>query len=424
MEDGQQMSAFRNSSLIGRIVPLILAALLLGCGGTPSPTPDLTAIETSVAGNVFATLTAEVPTPTPEPSPTPTSTPVPYNIYFGDLQVHTSKIHTPGAFREEFGRGGIRLANLHAIEVMHHDFIAVTNHARLLEDWMWEVTKEVADEFTRDDTFVSFPAFEWTASHRCGNFTSPRRPDYPDWGHRCVYFRNTDVATGLLPCTDPNYDTPDELFEALPGPDAAITIPHHTARETHPFDWSTVNPDYDRLVEIIQRTGSYETDIIENGWNNGQILGVVGGTDNHIAAPGWPQGVTAILAPALTRDALFDALISRHTYATTHGDINLHFFGDGEIQGSVLSPRSSVRLDGEIESRSEDVSLVELLDNGEVITSWQPDQTTYRFGKTQSVGEEQHYFYVRVTLENDHQAWSSPIWVNYPTATPTPEPTP
>lgn len=416
------MTALRVFSLVGCLGILALPTLLLGCASVPSPTPDAVAIETAIAGDVFATLTAQVPTATPEPTATPTSTPPPYNIYFGDLHVHTSRIHTTAAFREEFGRGVIRLAHLHAKELMHHDFIAVTNHARLLEDWMWEVTEEVADEFTQDGEFVSFPAFEWTASNSCGSFCSPHRPDYPAWGHRNVYFRNADVATALLRCTDPDYDTPDELFEALPGPGDALTIPQHTAQSKHPFDWATVNPDYDRLVEIIQRRGSYEADITENGWNNGWILGVVGGTDNHIAAPGWPQGVTAILAPTLTRDALFDALVHRHTYASTHGDIILHFFGDGEIQGSVLSTRDSVRLDGEVEARSGEVSLVELLDRGAVVASWQPDQSTFRFDKMEQVGEEQHYFYVRVTLDNDHQAWSSPIWVN--TGTPVAETTP
>jgi hypothetical protein len=418
------VSTLRTWCLIGCVLPLIIATVLPGCGGAPPPTPDVIAIETTVAQNVLATLTARVPTSTPEPTTTPTSTPVPYNIYFGDLHVHTSRIHTSAAFHEEFGRGVIRLANLHARDVMHHDFIAITNHARLLEDWMWEVTKEVADEFTRDGDFVSFPAFEWTASHGCGEYCAPHRPDYPDWGHRNIYFRSSDVATILLRCSDPNYDTPQELFEALPGPDFALTVPHHTAHPRHPFDWSTINPDYDRLVEIVQRRGSYEADIVENGWNNRRILGVVAGTDNHIAAPGWPQGVAAILAPTLTRDALFDALINRHTYATTHGDIILHFFGDGEIQGGILSPRSSIELAGEVQSRSADIALVELLDNGEVITGWRPDSIAFRFEKTQQVGEEEHYFYVRVILEDEHQAWSSPIWVNYPSLAPVPEPTP
>jgi hypothetical protein len=398
-------------SLLFLSASLALAALVLGCQNGPTPGPE---VETAVAERTLATLTALTPSPTPVPSPTPTSTPVPYNIYFGDLHVHTSRIHTSEAFHEEFSRGVIRLANLYASEVMQHDFVAVTNHARLLEDWMWEVTKEVADEFTQDGEFVSFPAFEWTASHGCGVHCSPERPDYPDWGHRIVYFRNTDVATGLLRCTDPDYDTPEELFAALPGPDLATTIPHHTAAPRHPFDWSTVNADYDRLVEIVQRRGDYEADVIENGWSQGLVLGVVAGSDGHVAAPGWPQGIAAILAPELTRDALFDALLSRHTYATTHGDILLHFFGDGEMQGGVLSERDTVRLNGEIISTNGDISLIELMGDGEVVASWHPQQaSSFRFDTTEEVGDAGHYFYVKVTLENGHQAWSSPIWVNY-----------
>jgi len=327
-------------------------------------------------------------------------------------------MHTKETFREEFSEAVLRLTNLHARKMAHHDFVAITNHAYLLEDWMWEVTLEVADEFTEDGVFVSFPAFEWTASNYCGQFCSPVRADYPAWGHRNVYFRNSEVATGLLRCTDPDYDSPLELFGALPAPDLVTTIPHATASERHAFDWSTLNPDYDRVLEIVQHTGDYEADVVENGWSAGYILGAVAGSDNHSGAAGTRQGVTAILAPELTRDALFDALLSRHTYATTHGDILLHFFGDGEIQGSVLSARTSVTLSGEIECENAVISLVELVDNGEPAVSWQPQQaSSLRFESVQQVGEDPHYFYVRVTLDNGHRAWSSPIWVNYAAST-------
>jgi hypothetical protein len=417
--DGVDMEFSKTELLTVVVVFLIVATLAIGCQATPTSCPDIESVETVVAGQVFATLTAAAPTSTPVRAPTPTSTPMPYNIYFGDLHVHTSRIHTTEAFHEEFGRGVLRLAHLHAREVAQHDFIAVANHARLLEDWMWQVTLEVADEFTEDGVFVSIPAFEWTASHGCGEHCSPARPDYPDWGHRNIYLRDTEIATPLIRCTDPSTDTPQELFQALPGADLAITIPHHTTAARHPFDWSTVDADYDQLVEIVQRRGDYEADIVENGWRMGHVMGLVGGSDNHIAAAGQPQGITAILAPELTRDALFDALLSRHSYATTHGDIILHFFGDGEMQGAMLSPRSSVELNGQIEIESGAISLVELVDNGEVAGTWEPGQDrSLRFERTEEVGEEPHFFYVRVTLKNGHQAWSSPIWVNFPGATP------
>ena len=419
------MQFSRTELLKGLVVSLIMGTLLIGCQATPASCPETESVETAVTGRVFATLTVEAPTSTPVPPPTPTSAPVPYNIYFGDLHVHTSRIHTTEAFHEEFGRGVLRLAHLQARELAQHDFIAVTNHARLLDDWMWQVTLEVADEFTEEGVFVSIPAFEWTASHGCGDHCSPARPDYPDWGHRNIYFRNTESATPLLRCTDPSTDTPQELFQALPGADLAITMPHHTAAARHPFDWSTVNADYDQLVEIVQRRGDYEADIVENGWGMGHVMGVVGGSDNHIAAAGQPQGITAILAPELTRDALFDALLSRHSYATTHGDIILHFFADGEMQGTVLSPRESLQLSGEIESKNGAISLVELLDNGKAMVTWELEEaSSLRFERTEQIGEESHYFYVKVTLENGHQAWSSPIWVNHAAATPSPSTSP
>ena len=120
----------------------------------------------------------------------------------------------------------------------------------------------------------------------------------------------------------------------------------------------------------------------------------------------------AILAPNLTREALFDALATRRCYATTHGDVVLRFYGDEQVQGAVLSPRSTVALSGDIESRSGVISLVELTGNGTVLATWEPEQTrTFHFDSTQEVPGLPSWYYLRVTLINGHQAWSSPIWV-------------
>jgi hypothetical protein len=200
------------------------------------------------------------------------------------------------------------------------------------------------------------------------------------------------------------------LHRALPVGDA-LTVPHHTSAQEHPFDWSTFDPEYDRLVELIQFRGSFEEDIVENGWSEGLVCGVVGGSDNHRGTAGG-RGIAAVLAPELTRDALFDALMSRRCFATTHGDIILHFHGEGQVQGSILPPTSSITLSGDIESRSGDISLVELIGNGAVVTTWGPDQTrTFHFENVQEITDAPGWFYVRITLVNGHQAWSSPIWV-------------
>jgi soluble lytic murein transglycosylase len=62
---------------------LFAVALLAGCGGDPTPTPDPVATQVAVEQAVAATLTAAAPTltptppPTATPMPTPTSTPTP-----------------------------------------------------------------------------------------------------------------------------------------------------------------------------------------------------------------------------------------------------------------------------------------------------------------------------------------------------------
>ena len=82
------------------------------------------------------------------------------------------------------------------------------------------------------------------------------------------------------------------------------------------------------------------------------------------------------------------------------------------MQGSVLSPRGTIALSGNIESRSGDVSLVELVGNGAVVATWEPDQgRTCQFESTQEIDALPSWYYVRTTLINGHQAWSSPVWV-------------
>jgi hypothetical protein len=55
-----------------------------------------------------------------------------------------------------------------------------------------------------------------------------------------------------------------------------------------------------------------------DAWAAGLELGVVAASDNHASQPGQPHGgLTAVRAPRLTRDAVFDALAKKHTYETT-----------------------------------------------------------------------------------------------------------
>ena len=69
VSDGIAMQFSRTELLKGLAASLMMATLLIGCQATPASCPETESIETTVAGQVFATLTAEAPTSTSSPCP-------------------------------------------------------------------------------------------------------------------------------------------------------------------------------------------------------------------------------------------------------------------------------------------------------------------------------------------------------------------
>jgi hypothetical protein len=79
----------------------------------------------------------------------------------------------------------------------------------------------------------------------------------------------------------------------------------------------------------------------------GQRLSVIASSDNHWSQPGKDGfGIAAVYAPALTREAVFDALADRRTYGTTGARMLLDFAVDGVPMGGVcrLEPGRPARI--------------------------------------------------------------------------------
>ena len=166
----------------------------------------------------------------------------------------------------------------------------------------------------------------------------------------------------------------------------------------------------------------------------GHRIGLVGGTDSHYGLANQGSyhvndgnGLACVIAPKLTRDAIWQALYDRRCYATTGDRILLHFDMNGHLMGTDLvadladvEPRPfTMRVAG-----TAPVDEVAIVRNGEVVFSMQPRAEVWEgewideealspiaFTPTFEGDSPFVYYYLRVTQRNRQQAWSSPIWL-------------
>lgn len=346
------------------------------------------------------------------------------NVYFGDIHAKTmlsDGLKTPMEYFE------------HARDVALTDFGAIADHnfeeaSRLegpfvegMSDEAFAEIQKACEACNEPGRFVTLQSFEQN-----------RIADYK--GHRNIYFRG--VCPGLF-----RGKTLDELYDYLDG-HKALAIPHHT------IIWKTRphldNPRYERVVEMYSThcssevkgtaINNYETtpSKAETGvsaremLDGGYRLGFIAASDNHNGAPGlsarpsrftnlvYSGGLAAVLAPQLTREAVFDALYDRRCYATTGTRIYLDFRLAGRVMGSEIEAERGATLPYEITvSATDAVACVELVSNGREEVLWRHDgRSVVSLQGKRTFTDETNWIYVRVTQADRHMAWSSPVWVD------------
>ena len=333
-------------------------------------------------------------------------------------------------------------AFLNARDVFALDFYAMTDHSVgdkcALHDWTegitpeeWELTQKLVKEFYHPGKFVTFLSYEWS---------SPA-----PYGHHNVFYK-TDSA----PFFDlKHHTTVEDLWAKLENWDV-FTVPHHTAIMwrgiNSPFvDWTHKSDQLRPAVEIYSLHGACEffnnpmkyeeydfTPTSSNfgpyyardGWAAGNWMAAVGGSDNHTAHPGQPHGgLTCVMAPELTREAVFDAIMNRRAYATTGARILLDFRINGHIMGDRFSlsrgEKPEIRIDA---VGTAPIDFIELMRySGEEWTSlekWEPDgevrHLELAFTDNDPGADNIYYFRLKQKgkfFGRDVMAWSTPIWV-------------
>jgi hypothetical protein len=346
------------------------------------------------------------------------------HLYWGDLHSH-SEFSFDGA-------GNPERAFEQAQHVRGLDFYALTDHDGTnsvsgLTPWEWDRILELVGVYHAPESFVVFPAFEWT----CG----------PPHGHHNVLFMDPQDAA-VFHFRGANALT--ALWAALAN-GRALSIPHHTGIRWHVgpgyLNWYSQDDLLRPIAEIYSHHGSSEyygnsmayevfqpleqsqpgPHYLRDAWESGLHLGVIASTDEHTAHPGLPHyGLAAVYAEELTREAIFDAILRRHTYATTGERLVLDFRIDDHFMGdkyrAVGQPEIEVAVVGTDELEFVTVIKYDGLDWTRVYSLSSPLSRQVSFSYTDTTFSGDSLYYVRVRQTNEVEgrpvmAWSSPIWV-------------
>jgi hypothetical protein len=234
---------------------------------------------------------------------------------------------------------------------------------------LWERLRDLAREHHDPGRFVTFLGYEWHG-------------DRTRWGdHNVIYFDEDN------PLDDAR--TLAQLYANL-RQRRAIAIPHHTGYLPgwRGKDWEVWDEALSPVMEVFSAHGSSEgcstprplqanssmgprttggtfADALARGYR----IGVIASND-HAGLPGrWGLGRAGVWAHQCTREAIWEALLSRRTFAVTGDRIELDFRIDGAPMGSVI--RGGAAVDAQVTVvGSHAIDRLEVLHNGYVADTY------------------------------------------------------
>lgn len=153
----------------------------------------------------------------------------------------------------------------------------------------------------------------------------------------------------------------------------------------------------------------------------GHRFGFIGSSDSHGLiwhhGAGWKRdcfrgGLACVLAPELTREAIFDAMKRRRTFATTGIKPFLDFRVNNHLMGEVITIEGDeVDIQFRVRARQR-IRWITIVKNNKDWNLYGGEGFESRYSiRDREVGPGESWYYVRVEFHGDEMAWSSPIWV-------------
>lgn len=326
-------------------------------------------------------------------------------ILFGDLHQHSAHSDGCGTADEAY------------LRARHHygdDFAALTDHESFLGKRIgpgeWAYLQDITEQHNAPGEFATLFAYEWTA------------PMHPGPGHKVVYvpekgrpiYSRDDFKDGLALIPK---------VRAVNG----LAVPHHigwTGADAQAHD-EHVQP----VWEICSCHGCYEKPDHPLGFRGelrdqnvldllrrGMRFGFIACSDSHgllfhhgIARKRDPFrcGLTAVIAEARTRGAIFDALRARSCYATSGAKILLDVQMNGHPMGSEVHGASdTVQVSARVVGTRK-LSRVSIIGPPEVVAEVRPNGTECDWNLEVPMFA---FLYLRVEQDDGEMAWSSPCF--------------
>jgi hypothetical protein len=323
---------------------------------------------------------------------------------FGDIHNHCGISYGHGTLEDAMENAALRL-----------DFVSITGHAawpdmdtederiahivafheegfaRLEAGWEEYCSRIAA--FERDHGLILFPGYE---------IHSSAHGDYTIVG----YDHDLPIVTAA---------SPRELRRDLSGPDGPVAssgpagsvapggaadgtpgvllFPHHIGYRVgaRGGNWDSFEEALSPVVEILSMHGMAEEDhtdkpflhsmgplqhqgTMAEGLSRGFRFGVLGNTDHHSAHPGsYGHGLTGVWAAERTREAIWDALYARRTWANSGDAVRLWHAVDGVPMGGEIASAGTHTHEIEVDGESA-IDYVELVDDRGRRRLWWEDQ--------------------------------------------------
>ena len=147
-------------------------------------------------------------------------------------------------------------------------------------------------------------------------------------------------------------------------------------------------------------------------------VGFVAGTDNHEGHPTQVRAsyvdLTCFRTTELTREAIWQAMDQRRTYATSGAPIVADFSVSGLPLGSEgVYDGGDVTFSATIHGTAP-IERIEIVSNGETVWHSQPQEWDVEItdAPLPEPAGAWAYYYLRLRQADGHRAWLSPVWLD------------